>query len=418
MLSKLRNLSFEQKILILMGFFLSMVLFSVSYQNRIRIFNWVLYFNEGPAFYDYGRFNDTPYGFEEDKELSFFSFKSALTELANHSLDLYFPDENDDGLTKEQSSLDINWERHLSSKGLLAVSMFFRDMNYFCKDIRSYETEMDKFEREKKLSQRYKVNGNDSKAKPFVYALKIDDYSEHREFLLDLKSTYLERALRRKPDALSVIYFIESVDYALCEKFTSIGYWNTALDYLEYRSESESYKILKDKNIPLKNELIEYRSWQRLRSSKRYSKLLKEYFFRIKQVPGHEFLLLRTSRKFYSLTREEEFLLGIFENSVKAYRFQKYETQTEVFQKLMKMTENLGLLKKPFFTLLLAETAYTAGDMVAIKKLLNILKGIPKTEKVVDRSRIERLNLLLEMHLDNSIPAGIPKAGAPEGNKI
>ena len=75
----------------------------------------------------------------------------------------------------------------------------------------------------------------------------------------------------------------------------------------------------------------------------------------------------------------------------------------------MKMTENLGLLKKPFFTLLLAETAYTAGDMVAIKRLLNILKGIPETEKVVDRSRIERLNLLLEMHLDNSIPAGIPK---------
>jgi hypothetical protein len=418
MLSKLKNLTFEQKILILMAFFLCMVLFSISYQNRIRIYNWVLYLNEGPAFYDYGRFNDTPYGFEEDQDLALFSFKSALNELAEHSLDLYFPEKEAKGLSNEHRSLKISWERHLSNKGLLAITMFLRDMSFFCKDVRSYETEMDKFERDKRLKKRYKVSGTKEKTKPFVYALKKGDYSDHRQLLIDLKGTYLERALRRKPDAISVINLVESVDHALCEKFSSIGYWNTALDYLEYRAEGQVYNIIKDKNTPLRNELIEYRSWQRLRASKAYSSLLKEYFFRIKQIPGNEFLLLRTSRKFYTLTKEEEFLLGIFENSVKAYRYQKYESNAEVFEKLMKITENLGLLKKPFFTILLAETAYTAGDMTTIKELLAILKSIPETEKIIDRSRIERLSLLVEMHLDNSIPTNIPKAGAPESNEL
>ena len=89
-----------------MAFFLCMVLFSISYQNRIRIFNWVLYLNEGPAFYDYARFNDIPYGFEEDKELSFFSFKSGLAELANHSLELYFPEDNKEGFKEEEEEED------------------------------------------------------------------------------------------------------------------------------------------------------------------------------------------------------------------------------------------------------------------------------------------------------------------------
>ena len=264
---------------IILLFFVSIFIAFGIYSLRYSIYNFFLYLSTGPIYDDPSTWSKGLYGFSEDKKKAKEFLKEGLEKLVEKSLEVYSLDSDSErNFLRSKLPLNISWQNHIKPSYLEPTLTVLQQIKLFCKPVRSDSDIYQEWQQNTKLDSYEAYN-----SKTMIPEEKV---TELRKWLRTLDQKYFYISMQKKPDSYSLVTLRDDIFQSLCEPMYSIQIWHKALDYIEYKTEKETFAIYSISSgdsanqIRIDANLLDLKTKEKLTENSEYIKFSNEFFHR------------------------------------------------------------------------------------------------------------------------------------------
>ncbi len=306
-----------------------------------------------PVTYDKG-----PYGFHENEKRAIQLYQKGIEKLANLSIDTYRLDDPDEILSEAGAKEIRQWESSLTDEAIRPIYNLMHDMELFCTPFRTESNLYAQVRQEERLAQRTPLTRH--KAKDIIkYAVTDKTYVKLANEILLLNSDYFGAALAKKPDYLPALSIQRRIYLAVCKPNKVVHSLQTAIDYLEYKTEKELYEKRAEQGI-VNAENLSVALTDSLKHNALYKELLTEHFRRSYFVTENLDWKEKQAYDLFLLNPKTEYLQLYVKTLLDRSQVSGHDENLLIYRRVKAvMTQEMETDPQYLYTL--AETAYRAG---------------------------------------------------------